>query len=79
MLVFVGDNGNMIDRSEQSAKKLTLRESREQDDAIIVSDEERWRIMWELARQGWLTSGGTEDEFRSRLRRDVGRVVRRER
>jgi len=67
----------MVDRSEQSAKKLTLRESREQDDALIVSDEERWRVMWDLARQGWLLSGGTEDEFNAPMRRDVGRVTRR--
>lgn len=68
----------MIDRSEQSAARLTLQESRVQDDAFHGTPEQRWNLMWELALQGWVLQGNSEDEFiQSRLRRDVECVIRR--
>jgi hypothetical protein len=70
----------MADRSQWPVKKLTRAEARDQNDGFFGTEEERWKLMWELALQAWVLQGNSADEFiQSRLRRDVGRFVRRKR
>ncbi|MGC3967085.1 MAG: hypothetical protein QM775_06845 [Pirellulales bacterium] len=54
-----------------------VREVRDQEEGFFGTPAERWELMWELALQAWVLEGKPADEFiQSRLRRDVGRVIR---
>jgi hypothetical protein len=67
-----------MDRSHYPTRKMTL-DQEGQEPVVGTSPEERLEMMWPLALQAWefaswdRPSGASHE---SRLRRDVGRVIR---
>jgi hypothetical protein len=64
----------MADRSHWSTRKIALAEEGRQNDVAHLTAGERIELVWELTKTAWALK---DPHFReSRLRRDVGRVVR---
>ncbi|HET8797508.1 MAG TPA: hypothetical protein VFO89_07470, partial [Thermoanaerobaculia bacterium] len=56
-------------------RKTTLAEAGERDDEMTLTPGQRVEMVWQLTRDAWTFKDGRWDE--PRLRRDVGRVIRR--
>ena len=56
-------------------RKTTLAAAGEREDEMRLTPGQRVEIVWQLTRDAWTFKDGRWDE--PRLRRDVGRVVRR--
>jgi hypothetical protein len=66
----------MADRSNWRARKYKLGEEPEVDEEVLaMTPGERIEMCWQLTVNGWLIHDAAA--LRSRLRRDVGRIVRR--
>jgi hypothetical protein len=64
-----------MDRSAYPTRKLRLDERQQDADVGAMTPGERMSMVWQLTLQAWAFAGKLPDE--PRLRRDVGRVVRR--
>jgi hypothetical protein len=56
-------------------RKTTLAAAGERDDEMGLTPGQRVEIVWQLTRDAWTFKDGRWDE--PRVRRDVGRVIRR--
>lgn len=65
----------MSSRKNIRVRKITLAESERDDDLANLSPGRRVELVWQLTRDAWTFKDGKWDE--PRLRRDVGRVIRR--
>ena len=65
-----------MDRSSYVTRRTTMEAvDRPDDDTSRLTPGERVAMVWQLTREAWTFKDGRWDE--PRLRRDVGRVVRR--
>ena len=67
----------MEKRKEVKVRVTKLRDHGTSSDLASSTPEERWEMMWELAKDAWAFKGEPVDE--SRLQRHIVRVLRRER
>ena len=65
----------MSPRKDVRVRKMTLAESERDDDLASLPPGRRVELVWQLTRDAWTFKDGKWDE--PRLRRDVGRVIRR--
>jgi hypothetical protein len=66
----------VTDRSQWPTRKLPLAEEGTFSDVEHLTPSERVAMVWELTKTAWSFK---DREFReSRLRRDIGRVIRRQ-
>jgi hypothetical protein len=65
----------MTDRSQWPTRKIRLEDEGEHSDVSQLTPGERVAMVWELTRTAWTFKDPTFRE--SRLRRDIGRVIRR--
>jgi hypothetical protein len=64
----------MTDRSNWPTRKLRLDDEDKYDDTLHLTPGERIAMVWEITKTAWTFKDSSFRE--SRLRRDVGRVVR---
>ncbi|HEY8165146.1 MAG TPA: hypothetical protein VIF83_06275 [Gemmatimonadaceae bacterium] len=64
-----------VDRAGYETKRTTLGASERAEAVARLTPGERVKMVWQLTREAWTFKDGRWDE--PRLRRDVGRVIRR--